>query len=81
MTTNPIPVKEALYQKKIISSPRLRTLGEMSTEEKTLLHQKLSQFEVSKQSYFSEQEKRMKFIKKAFGLRDRGRKYIPPTER
>ena len=27
--TNPVPIKEALYQKKMIDSPICRTLGEM----------------------------------------------------
>ena len=77
MTTNPIPVKEALYVHHMIDSPKLRTLGEMSTEGKTNLHQKLAQFEINKHNYLEKKKKNAEWIKQTFGPLDRGRKYIP----
>lgn len=53
VTTNPLPVKEALYQKGYISSPVLRTLGSMSEEQKASLAQCLSHFNTAKQNYLS----------------------------
>ena len=81
MTTNPMPVKEAAYQKGLISSPILRSMGEMPQEKKDLLRQSLATFEIKKRGYFTAQEERAKQIKETFGLQDRGRKYIPNTER
>ena len=50
MTTNPMPIKEALYQRHLINSPVLRTLGEMNTTEKENLKKALSTFEYHKQN-------------------------------
>ena len=43
MTTNPLPVKEALFQKGMIKTPTLRTLGEMSSADKAKMAQALKQ--------------------------------------
>lgn len=73
MTTNPLPVKEALYQRNLISSPLLRTLGEMSNPEKNTLHQSLSQFELSKRAYFAEQGKQLKELRDKFTVQKIGK--------
>ncbi len=51
MTTNPMPIKEALYQRHLINSPTLRTLGEMNTVEKENLKKALMAFECCKNKY------------------------------
>ena len=48
METNPLPVKEALYQKGMIASRRLRTLGEMTNGHKRALADILNIFEKPK---------------------------------
>ena len=48
MTTNPLPIKEALYQRGLITSPTLRTMGEMQPEDKKVLQQNLQKFETLK---------------------------------
>ena len=53
MATNPLPIKEALYQKGLISSPTLRTLGEMSKEDKEKLRVSLYNFEQRKNLYMA----------------------------
>lgn len=51
MTTNPIPVKEALFRRKMISSPALRTLGRMDLQEQTKMKKILSQFDTNKSDF------------------------------
>ena len=51
MTTNPIPVKEALYQQNLIASPKLRTLCEMEPADKEKLKTALQEFAVAKSSF------------------------------
>jgi len=50
-TTNPIPIKEALYQRKLIASPTLRTLGEMDLPDKEKLKNALQEFSERKSSF------------------------------
>ena len=50
-TTNPMPVKEALYQRKLIASPTLRTLGELEAGEKEHLKIALKEFATQKSSF------------------------------
>ena len=57
MTTNPLPIKEALYQRQLIDSPMLRTLGEMSPVDKNLLQKNLSEFYMRKNDYILKQNK------------------------
>ncbi len=71
MTTNPMPIKEALYQKGMISSPTLETLGEMSSEEKELLRQRLEKFDADKSQYLKDKEKKTQNVKKILGLQTR----------
>ena len=47
-TTNPIPVKQALYHQGLIGSPVLRTLGTMTETDKEQLHAALQCFEIKK---------------------------------
>ena len=54
MTTNPLPVKEALYQKGLIPSPILRTMGEMSEDQKITLNHALYHFGQKKRFYLIE---------------------------
>jgi len=77
MTTNPLPVKEALYQRGLISAPTLRTMGEMSAEKKNLLHEKLAQFEIAKHAHQEKAKERADLVMRTLGLHNRGRKYIP----
>ena len=46
--TNPLPIKEALYQKGLIASPICRTLGEMSVDNKQNLIKLLKIFDQPK---------------------------------
>ena len=48
MKTNPLPIKEALYQKGMIASPVLRTLGEMDSVDKNKLKSLLKIFDKPK---------------------------------
>lgn len=48
ITTNPIPIKEALFQRNLINSPTLRTLGEMDVADKEKLKNALAVFEYQK---------------------------------
>lgn len=50
ITTNPMPIKEALYQKGLISKPTLRTLGEMTAQQKTDLVSRLHLFYAHKKA-------------------------------
>lgn len=54
MTTNPIPVKQALYNLGLISSPGLRTLGTMTNEDKEKLQSALQKFELQKDTFLSQ---------------------------
>ena len=56
VTTNPLPIKEALYEKQLIESPTLRTLGEMSQDEKIKLNHDLYHFNCAKQLFFEERK-------------------------
>lgn len=47
-TTNPIPIKQALYHQGLIDSPVLRTLGTMTETDKEKLHSALQSFEEQK---------------------------------
>ena len=50
---NPLPIKEALYQRGLISSPRASTLGEMSAYSKQEMQDVLAQVQKSTQSFDS----------------------------
>ncbi|MDY6408120.1 MAG: 4-hydroxy-tetrahydrodipicolinate synthase, partial [Pseudomonadota bacterium] len=51
MTTNPIPVKEALYQRGIIKSPVLRTLSRMGRADQGKFVKELKRFNDQKKAY------------------------------
>ncbi|MBR4891894.1 MAG: 4-hydroxy-tetrahydrodipicolinate synthase [Alphaproteobacteria bacterium] len=53
MTTNPMPIKEALYQRRLIGSPTLRTLGEMDAESKQKMANSLNKFRASKSDFLN----------------------------
>ena len=53
--TNPMPIKEALYQKHLIETPVLRTLGSMSAENKNHLIKELKLFDERKKAFFNNQ--------------------------
>jgi len=50
---NPLPIKEALYQRGLIESPRAKTLGEMSQTCKENMKNMLSQFDKTKKDFYS----------------------------
>ena len=50
---NPLPIKEALYQRGLIESPRARTLGEMSRTCKENMKNVLSRFDKAKKDFYS----------------------------
>ena len=52
-TTNPIPIKQALYHQGLIDSPVLRTLGTMTEADKENLHAALQRFENNKNLFLS----------------------------
>ena len=52
-TTNPIPIKQALYDMSLISSPCLRTLGTMTDTDKEKLREALHKFELQKNTLLS----------------------------
>ena len=54
VTTNPIPIKQALYNVGLISSPGLRTLGTMTDEDKEKLQTALQKFEIQKNMFLSQ---------------------------
>ena len=60
MTTNPLPIKEALYQKGLIASPLLRTMGEMTPEQKLDLKGKLHCFAGAKAFALKKQSSKTK---------------------
>ncbi len=60
MTTNPMPVKEALTQRGLISSPVLRTMGEMSEEQKQAMHRHLMTFKKAKYFHNLKQQEALK---------------------
>lgn len=53
MTTNPLPVKEALFQKGMIKSPVLRTLGEMKSTDKIKLAEALKQMDERSRIFYA----------------------------
>ena len=53
VTTNPIPIKQALYNMGLISSPNLRTLGTMTNKDKEKLQDALKKFDTQKQMFLS----------------------------
>ena len=50
---NPLPIKEALYQRGLIESPRAKTLGEMSQTSKENMKNMLSRFDKAKKDFYS----------------------------
>ena len=54
ITTNPIPVKQALYQNELIGTPTLRTLGQMSEENKMKLNYDLYHFQKRKEAFLNQ---------------------------
>ena len=50
---NPLPIKEALYQRGLIESPRARTLGEMPQSYKQNMKDILRQFDKAKKDFYS----------------------------
>ena len=59
-TTNPIPIKQALYHQGLIDSPVLRTLGTMTEADKENLHAALQRFENNKNLFLSKTQGRTK---------------------
>ena len=57
MTTNPIPIKEALYQRKMISSAALRTLSRMTRSDQKKLKKELAKFEFRKRTFLAAKER------------------------
>ncbi|MBR4624619.1 MAG: 4-hydroxy-tetrahydrodipicolinate synthase [Alphaproteobacteria bacterium] len=55
MTTNPIPIKQALYNMNLISSPVLRTLGTMTKQDQEKLSNALAEFEIQKNKFLNAQ--------------------------
>ena len=55
MTTNPIPIKQALYNMNLISSPVLRTLGTMTNQDQEKLNTALKEFEFQKNKLLNAQ--------------------------
>lgn len=55
VTTNPIPIKQALYDMNLISSPVLRTLGTMTKQDQEKLKNALKEFEFQKNKFLNAQ--------------------------
>ncbi|MBQ3696121.1 MAG: 4-hydroxy-tetrahydrodipicolinate synthase [Alphaproteobacteria bacterium] len=51
---NPLPIKEALYQRGLISSPKARTLGEMSENAKADMKKCLAEFDKAKAEFYAQ---------------------------
>ncbi|MBR6412643.1 MAG: 4-hydroxy-tetrahydrodipicolinate synthase [Alphaproteobacteria bacterium] len=58
MTSNPIPIKEALYRKGMIKSADLRTLSRMSPLDKKVFGKELTRFEAQKQAFLMKHAER-----------------------
>ncbi|MBO7483938.1 MAG: 4-hydroxy-tetrahydrodipicolinate synthase [Alphaproteobacteria bacterium] len=76
METNPLPIKEALYQKGMIATPSLRTLGEMIPHHKNKLNQLLKIFDrpkresktpTSDEDFLNQKTHRLYLLQRALG--------------